>query len=143
MSTVGRRKKDKDKDDDLQAINKLNQYGIELANKLRIKQFGFEIQEHMFLDGKEKAKRRAALLNRFGATIQELKEKNNLSESVIIFGKRYGIDGKGRLVLHVDGTPQDWLQQLLLYTPQNSKMAIKKCKIEAATGAKCRRCSWY
>jgi len=135
ITSLAKRKKI-DKQEVVKATNQFNESAIKIANDLKLKTFGFDIPEQLFQDSITKYRRRYNILNQFVSTTQEIKNKgstlNNLEGSHVLFGKRTGIDSKGRLVLNANELVSDWLPHITNYTAEKSIISVRAAKSRQA-----------
>jgi len=122
------KRKRMDKQETLNVTNQFNESAIKLAEELKIKSFGFDIPEQLFQDASLKYRIRFNLLNQFKETIEELRNKDHLEGSHILFGKRSAIDNKGRLVLCANELVSDWIPHLENYSQDKAVMNIRYAK---------------
>jgi len=133
MSVPNRRKRnDKQKQAEAHVQKLISVQAKALAADLQLKEFTFDIRDFRFLDNVEQGNRKLLLLNKFSAAILELKEKGhdlkNLRGAVVVFGKKKGIDGRGRIVLNADESPSEWTELLAVYSEVGAQQAMKLAK---------------
>jgi len=131
LSCIAKRKKT-DKQEVLKATNQFNDSAIKLAEEYQIKSFGFDIPEQLFQESALKYRKRYNLLNQFKETVSDMLSKglslDQLQGSNILFGKRSGIDSKGRLVLCVNELVSDWIPHVRDFSQDRSILSIKYAK---------------
>lgn len=136
MTALAKRKKI-NKEENLRIEQQFNNEALKLADELKIKSFGFDIQEQLFQEATVKYRTRFNLLSQFKETMNQLGSKgdtlHNLAGSYIVFAKRSsGIDNRGRLVLGSNELVSDWLPVVKDYTQEKALMNIRNAQTRQA-----------